>query len=157
MEPIPGLGQLGAFFHHFGAVGLLLLLVVWIGLQNLLADQRFRDAECRHHGRLGRLIKEMREAEDRHRENLLELTRKHEVEVGRILAEHKGYMQRLGGMYEANVRLVKSYEAAVSRWEKLTSEVMDVISLNTQTQTRLADSIKHNDFCPLVREKGPNR
>jgi len=53
-------------------------------------------------------------------------------------------------MYENNVLLVQNYE-------KIADSLLEVVSLNTQTQTKLQTAIKSNEFCPMVREKGPNR
>lgn len=53
-------------------------------------------------------------------------------------------------MYENNVLLVENYE-------KISGSLLEVVSLNTQTQTRLQSAIRNNEFCPAVREKGPNR
>lgn len=67
-------------------------------------------------------------------------------------------------MYENNVILVKEhadlvedYDAATKRWENITETVISVVSLNTQAQTKLLDSIRSNEFCPVVRNTGPNR
>jgi len=60
-------------------------------------------------------------------------------------------------MYEDNVILVQDYAEASKRWEKISESLLSVVSLNTQTHTRLRDSIRSNEFCPMVREKGPNR
>lgn len=60
-------------------------------------------------------------------------------------------------MYENNVILVQNYESATERWEAISNSLVTVVSLNTQAQTRLVDAVKNNEFCPAVREKGPNR
>ena len=47
-------------------------------------------------------------------------------------------------MYESNVRLVEDYAG-------LAKDLHDVVIMNTQTITRLVDSIKTNQYCPAVR------
>ena len=67
-------------------------------------------------------------------------------------------------MYKDNVilvedyaKMVKDYESAIRRWEKVTETVLSVVSLNTQAQTKLLDSIRGNEYCPTMRDKSPNR
>ena len=50
-------------------------------------------------------------------------------------------------MYEDNVLLVKGYE-------RLASELTNVILLNTQINTKLVERIDNNLFCPIVKEGG---
>jgi len=47
-------------------------------------------------------------------------------------------------MYENNVMLVENYE-------KLATDLHDVVIMNTQIMQRLADEIKTNQYCPMVR------
>ncbi|WP_028318951.1 hypothetical protein [Desulfobulbus elongatus] len=67
-------------------------------------------------------------------------------------------------MYEDNVILVqqhatlaKDYARSVDRWEKITETVLSVVSLNTQAQTRLVETIRNNEFCPELRHQKPVR
>ena len=60
-------------------------------------------------------------------------------------------------MYEDNVVLVKDYAEACRRWEKISEALLGVVSLNTQSQTTLKETIRHNEFCPISRKEGPNR
>ena len=66
----------------------------------------------------------------------------------KILSVYKQDMAQVTRFYENNVDLVKHYE-------KLASDLSSIIHLNTQVQTQLVEQIKHNMFCPIVREKGP--
>jgi len=66
----------------------------------------------------------------------------------RILLIYKEDMAQVTRFYENNVDLVKHYE-------NLASDLSSIIHLNTQVQTQLVEQIKHNMFCPIVREKGP--
>lgn len=47
-------------------------------------------------------------------------------------------------MYQDNVVLVQNYE-------RLSEDLHDVVILNTQVMTELVQSIKTNQFCPMVR------
>jgi len=77
--------------------------------------------------------------------------------IVKILNQYKDDVADIKKLYENNTHLVKDYSATCMRLERLYSETISVISLNTQTQTRLVEHIKNNMFCPLVREKGPQR
>lgn len=72
----------------------------------------------------------------------------HQKETNAILAAYKEDMNAMSRMYENNVDLVRHYET-------LAGDLSGVIHLNTQVQTQLVEHIKHNMFCPIVREKGP--
>ena len=64
-----------------------------------------------------------------------------------VLDQYEKDVTRVTRFYESNVQLVENYE-------KLSGELMQVIQLNTQVQTRLVERIDNNMFCPMVREKG---
>lgn len=49
-------------------------------------------------------------------------------------------------MYENNVLLVTGYE-------KLASDLANIIHLNTLTNTKLVEKINNNHYCPVVRGK----
>lgn len=68
-----------------------------------------------------------------------------------ILSQYRADVSEIKRLYENNVHLVKEYEKAQKRLEALYSQTIDVISLNTQTQTQLVDSIRSNQFCPATR------
>jgi hypothetical protein len=64
-----------------------------------------------------------------------------------VLAQQ--YRQGLGEirqMYKNNVHLVEGYESVCK-------DLKDVVVLNAQTCTQLADAIRTNQFCPQVRLK----
>ena len=77
-------------------------------------------------------------------------------QVSRIMAEHKEYMDRQARMYENNVQLLRDTQLMAKGYERLAGDLAGIITLNTQSQTRLVERIDHNMFCPLVREKGPH-
>jgi len=76
-----------------------------------------------------------------------------EKAVARVLSQYREDVAEIKKLYENNVRLVEDYSLTCKRLEGLYGETLSVISLNTQTQTHLVESIKNNQFCPLVREK----
>ena len=39
----------------------------------------------------------------------------------------------------------------MNRLERVTGDVLSVISMNTQTNSHLIDAIKNNTFCPQMR------
>ncbi|KQC03138.1 MAG: hypothetical protein APR55_07070 [Methanolinea sp. SDB] len=78
-----------------------------------------------------------------------------EKAVAQILAQYKEDVAGIRKLYENNTRLVKDYNEIYLRQERMFSETLSVVSLNTQAQTRLVEKIQSNTFCPIVRqEKG---
>lgn len=75
--------------------------------------------------------------------------------IALVLSQYRDDVAQIKRLYESNVHLVKDYESTCQRLERLYSETLSVISLNTQTQTHLVDAIKNNMFCPVVRKGGP--
>lgn len=73
------------------------------------------------------------------------------ADISRILSQYRDDMTSMRRFYESNVDLVKDYERTLERVEKLTTEALSIISLNTQSQTHLVESIRNNTFCPTVR------
>ena len=69
-----------------------------------------------------------------------------------VLEQYRKDISEIKRLYESNVRLVDDSNQAFQRLEKVYGEAISVISLNTQTQTHLADTIKSNQFCPAVRK-----
>jgi len=65
----------------------------------------------------------------------------------RTLSAYREDTQEMRRMYESNVRLVEKYEA-------LSTDLREVVMVNTQTFSELTDAIKHNQFCPIVRKEG---
>lgn len=66
--------------------------------------------------------------------------------MNKVLGEHRQHIDTLGRFYESNVDLVK-------RYDRLADDLANVIHLNTQTQTHLAEQIRNNMFCPMVRKE----
>jgi hypothetical protein len=71
-------------------------------------------------------------------------------EVHIILTAYKEDVEKVSAFYHRNVTLVENYE-------KLSGDLANIITLNTQVQTRLVERIDSNMFCPILREKGPSR
>lgn len=68
--------------------------------------------------------------------------------LDKLMQQYQKDMAEVREFYENNVELVKDYQ-------KLSSELANIIHLNTQVQTRLVDRVETNAFCPAVREAGP--
>jgi F0F1-type ATP synthase gamma subunit len=62
----------------------------------------------------------------------------------KMLKEHEDHMKEIRRMYESNVKLVDAYE-------DLAGDLKEVVIMNTQAMTTLNDSIKQNQFCPMLR------
>jgi len=62
----------------------------------------------------------------------------------KVLTQYKSDMDEQRAMYMSNVKLVESYL-------NLARDLKDVIIMNTQAMTRIADSINTNQYCPMVR------
>lgn len=78
--------------------------------------------------------------------------RKKEMQM--ILDQYRKDVSEIKRLYESNARLVDDCTKAFFRLDSIYSQAIDVISLNTQTQTKLVESIKTNQFCPVLRSKG---
>ena len=73
-------------------------------------------------------------------------------EMHAILDQYRQDVSEIKRLYESNSRLVRRSCEAFDRLEIIYSETISVVSLNTQTQTHLADQIKNNQFCPMARK-----
>ena len=71
----------------------------------------------------------------------------------KILCQYKDDVNNIASLYKNNVHLVGDYERALLRLEKLSEEIMSVISLNSQNSSHLAEAIRNNTFCPQVRKE----
>jgi len=79
-------------------------------------------------------------------------SRKAEQQV--ILDQYRADVTEIKRLYESNSRLVDDCTKAFCRLDSIYIQVVDVVSLNTQTQTELVKSIENNRYCPVVRSKG---
>lgn len=75
--------------------------------------------------------------------------------LAQVLERYRNDVTEIRRLYESNARLVDDTNQAFKRLETIYGEAIGVISLNTQAATHLADAIKNNTFCPVVRGKGP--
>ena len=94
---------------------------------------------------------------EKQQETMRQQAEDHKAQVAATLTQYRDDVASIRTLYESNVRLVEETQAMAKRLEALYSETMSVISLNTQTQARLIETIRTNQFCPLVREKGGTR
>ncbi|MBW2599560.1 MAG: hypothetical protein JRC60_05670 [Deltaproteobacteria bacterium] len=84
-----------------------------------------------------------------------EESRKAEMQI--TLDQYRQDVSEIKRLYESNSRLVEDCTKAFCRLDGIYTQVIDVVSLNTQTQTELVESIKGNQFCPIVRQKGASQ
>jgi len=78
----------------------------------------------------------------------------HAKDIADILGQYKEEVGSIKQLYTNNADLVKRYDRALERMEKLTTEMMSVVALNSQSHAHLADAIENNRFCPTVRNGG---
>ncbi len=116
-------------FAQFGIAGLILLVMAWWMWLN--AKDRKESNKC-----------------------VTDLLAQYKDESANTLSQYREDIAEIKRLYENNAHLVKEYDATCKRLEALYGETLSVISLNTQTQTRLVESIKNNLYCPMVRKKG---
>jgi len=69
---------------------------------------------------------------------------RHSEEFRKTMSRYASDMADMRHMYENNAELVRHYES-------LAKDLKDVIIVNAQAFQRLEDSIRHNQFCPMVR------
>lgn len=97
-----------------------------------------------------------READEKERKRDRELYEKeHKLDRDQVMTILGQYREDISGiktLYQNNAHLVKDYDQAMARLEKMASEMMSVVSLNAQTNAQLAAAIKNNTFCPTMRE-----
>lgn len=80
--------------------------------------------------------------------------REHKLDRGQVsilLTQYRDDVGTIKGLYQNNAHLVGDYDKALARLEKITGDMMSVVSLNSQSYMHLADAIKNNTFCPNVR------
>jgi len=65
-------------------------------------------------------------------------------QVRKILDCYKKDMAEMRQMYKNNVHLVENYE-------KVATDLQDVVIMNTQAMTKICDDIEQNQYCPMVR------
>ena len=65
-------------------------------------------------------------------------------ELAITLAQYRDDVSEIKRLYESNARLVTSVVSAFNRLEKIYSDSIGIISLNTQTQTKLTMVIEQN-------------
>lgn len=68
------------------------------------------------------------------------------ADTAKILGEAGKYQGETRAMYEANVKLVESYE-------RLASDLHNLVVASTAAITRQTDAIMSNQYCPQVRLK----
>ena len=108
-----------------------LVLIFWY------VDQRRLDQEQKNH------MASITAAESRHLAEIAEIKEQFTL----VMTASDKRFEAVVRMYEDNVLLVKGYE-------RLAGDLANIIHLNTQMQTRLAEKIENNMNCPIVRDGG---
>lgn len=67
----------------------------------------------------------------------------------KVLRQLEDYLKNVVQMYQNNSELVKSYQ-------QISGDFREVVVANSQINADLKYVIKHNLFCPLIREKTGN-
>lgn len=114
-----------------------LIFIIWHFDNKRLDKQREQYAEEQ------RLLRESYIAEHKHDREQTNL----------IMARYREDIGAIKSLYQNNAHLVDDYSKVYVRLEKLSSEVLSVVSLNAQAYTQLTDAIKNNTFCPQVRSQ----
>lgn len=108
-----------------------LVLIFWY------VDQRRLDQEQKNHKA------SLAAAELRHLTEIAEI----KEQFTQIMTSSDKRFEAVVRMYEDNIILVKGYE-------RLAGDLANIIHLNTQMQTKLAEKIENNMNCPIVRDGG---
>ncbi len=105
------------------------------------------DAEQR-----ARWIEERAKCDQQHLYQLETLKTLHKEELNKmqdgfmaIITQQQARMEQVVKQYENNVFLVEGYQ-------KLANDLAGIITLNTQTLTRLVAQIESNQICPIARD-----
>jgi len=81
---------------------------------------------------------------------------KYRILINETLDRYRQDVSEIKRLYESNARLVMATNEAFKRLERIYGENISVISLCTQSMTKLVDDIEKNEFCPVIRDKrGP--
>lgn len=112
-----------------------LIFIIWHFDNKRLDKQRYQYEEEQ------RLLREAYEREHK----------RDREQVATLLAQYRDDVGTIKSLYQNNAHLVGDYGTAMTRLEKMSADMMSVVSLNSQASTQLADAIKNNTFCPQVR------
>jgi len=124
-----------------------LIFIVWHMDNKRLAKQEgiYKDQQQQYREMYEKEQQALRESYDREHRADRDVTIK-------ILGQYKDDVNNITGLYKNNVHLVGDYDRAMQRLEKLSEEMMSVVSLNAQASSHLAEAIRNNTFCPQVRK-----
>lgn len=137
-------------FQTLGLPGLIFIVWWW----DHKAQVKQRELDQTNHASEREEYAKQRELDKASRDKEREA---HSKEISAILAQYRDDVSSIKGLYQNNVELVHNYNRSLDRLEKLYQETLNVISLNTQTSTKLVVAINNNDYCPTVRAVGPKR
>ena len=77
---------------------------------------------------------------------LADQQRRHQEDVAKLFLQMERNMNEMRQMYVDNVELVKDYN-------RVATDLHDVVVLNAQVMQQLVSDIEKNQFCPLVRKE----
>lgn len=123
-----------------------LIFIIWHFDNKRLEKQQaiYKDEQHLYRDLYEKEQQKLRESYDREHKADRDMTLK-------ILSQYKDDVNSIAGLYKNNVHLVGDYDRAMLRMEKLSEEMMSVVSLNAQASSHLAEAIRNNTFCPQVR------
>ncbi|HIJ95795.1 MAG TPA: hypothetical protein HPP94_08690 [Desulfuromonadales bacterium] len=125
-----------------------LIFIIWHFDNKRLDKQQavYREQQQQYRNLYEKEQQKLRESYDREHRADRDATNK-------ILSQYKDDVNNIASLYKNNVHLVGDYDRAMLRMEKLSEEMMSVVSLNAQASSHLAEAIKNNTFCPQVRQQ----
>lgn len=89
-----------------------------------------------------------------HQASLAASEARHLAEIAEIKALFTQARTDSDKRFEAVVRMYEDNSLLVKGYERLAGDLANIIHLNTQMQTRLAEKIDNNMNCPIVRDGG---
>lgn len=143
MEGISLIGSIGAVWDIIKALGLPGVIVVMWWMQGK-ENENNRKEQARERSEL--LKEQARERSELLKEIYIERKRASDA-LKTVLDSYKADMSEQRQMYRDNVLLVKTYE-------QLGGDLRAVVAANTSAMTEMTSAVEHNQFCPMVRQKG---
>ena len=67
-----------------------------------------------------------------------------------LMTQYRADVAHVSEFYKSNVVLVEQTQSLTRQALKMGEDLTEIVHLNTQVQTRLADRIEHNMTCPVA-------
>jgi len=125
-----GMAELVELVKGFGLPGIV--FIIWYFSQKS------------HDRTLAAYREDITHKDEQYKEEIARKDLKHQANLAEIRRTYEQGMSEQRQMYENNAELVR-------RYVDLSSDLKEVIMLNTRTITNLCDEIRGNQFCPMVR------